>query len=326
MRRFFRAALVVLILFATFCFFNNTNLFSPGKRERPPLLAHRGLAQTFDVAGIENDTCTASRIHPPEHPYLENTLPSMEAAFRAGADIIELDIHPTTDGRFAVFHDWTVDCRTDGKGVTREYALADLKKLDVGYGYTADGGKTFPFRGKGVGLMPSLDEVLAAFPGKRFLIHIKSNDPAEGEKLSDYLARLPPETQRVLAVYGGRLPVAAVRARMPNIKTMSARQEMGCLLTYLAVGWSGLVPGSCANSIVLVPVNYGPWLWGWPGHFADRMRGVSSDVFVLGPRGGDEFSSGVDTVEAFATAPHSANLGIWTNRIDRIAPLAEATR
>src|SRR3954451_6364224 len=142
MKRFFRAAPVVLLLFAAFCFFNNTNLFAPGRAERPPLLAHRGLAQTFDIAGVDNDTCTASRIHPPEHPYLENTLASMEAAFRAGADIVELDIHPTTDGHFAVFHDWTLDCRTDGKGVTRQHALADLKALDVGYGYTADGGPT----------------------------------------------------------------------------------------------------------------------------------------------------------------------------------------
>jgi glycerophosphoryl diester phosphodiesterase len=78
--------------------------------------------------------------------------------------------------------------------------------------------------------------------------------------------------------------------------------------------------------MILVPVNYGPWLWGWPGRFADRMRGVSSEVFVLGPRGGDEFSSGIDTADAFVTAPYSANLGIWTNRIDRIAPLAEAAR
>ena len=102
MKRFFRAALVVLTTFAAFCFFNNTNLFSPGEPERPPLLAHRGLAQTFDVAGVENDTCTASRIHPPEHPYLENTLASMEAAFRAGADIVlifPIRSRTTTTGR-----------------------------------------------------------------------------------------------------------------------------------------------------------------------------------------------------------------------------------
>jgi len=125
------------------------------------LVAHRGLAQTYHREDLDNETCTATRIYPPQHPYLENTIASMQAAFDAGADIVEFDVHPTTDGAFAVFHDWTVDCRTQGKGVTRTHTLAELKALDIGYGYTADGGKTFPFRGRGVGLMPSLDEVLA---------------------------------------------------------------------------------------------------------------------------------------------------------------------
>lgn len=124
------------------------------------------------MEGITNETCTASRIYPPEHPYLENTIPSMEAAFQYGADIVELDVHITADGKFAVFHDWTVDCRTNGHGVTREHTLAELKKLDIGYGYTADGGKTYPFRGKGMGLLPSLHEVLERFPDKPFLIHV----------------------------------------------------------------------------------------------------------------------------------------------------------
>jgi len=55
----------------------------------------------------------------------------MQAAFAAGADIVEFDIHPTTDGHFAVFHDWTLDWRTDGRGVTRERTLAELKALDT---------------------------------------------------------------------------------------------------------------------------------------------------------------------------------------------------
>jgi len=55
---------------------------------------------------------------------LENTLDSMAAAFELGADVVELDIHPTTDGQFAVFHDWTIDCRTNGKGVTRKQSMA----------------------------------------------------------------------------------------------------------------------------------------------------------------------------------------------------------
>ena len=175
---------------------------------------------------LRRDTCTATRIHPPEHAFLENTLPSMRAAFDAGADIVEFDIHPTTDGHFAVFHDWTVDCRTEGHGITREHTLAQLKALDVGYGYTADGGKTYPFRGRGVGMMPSLDEVLDAFLDRRFLINIKSNDPDEGVALAKRLRRLPAERRARLMVYGGDAPIAVIAtgiARHPRDVAHDAR-------------------------------------------------------------------------------------------------------
>jgi hypothetical protein len=64
-----------------------------------------------------------------------------------GADLVEIDVAPTPTGN-GVFHDWTVDCRTEGKGEVRAATMAELKQLDPGYGYTADGGKTFPLRGK----------------------------------------------------------------------------------------------------------------------------------------------------------------------------------
>jgi glycerophosphoryl diester phosphodiesterase len=85
-------------------------LFNAGWRVAPPagelgLIAHRGVHQTFDNAGLGNDGRSASGIDPPSHDLLENTLASMQAAFAAGADIVEFDVHPTTDGQFAVFHD-----------------------------------------------------------------------------------------------------------------------------------------------------------------------------------------------------------------------------
>ena len=120
MKTFARYAAMAIALLAALVYFNNTNYLTATIPGAPVLFAHRGLAQTFDLDGVEGDTCTATRIHPPEHSYLENTLPSMREAFRAGADVVEFDIHPTTDGHFAVFHDWTLDCRTDGRGVTRD--------------------------------------------------------------------------------------------------------------------------------------------------------------------------------------------------------------
>lgn len=320
MRRFWLCVLLAVGAVASVAFVQNTSLLAPAVSPRPVLLAHRGLAQTYPASGITNTTCTASRIDPPEHPYLENTIASMEAAFAAGADIVELDIHPTTDGHFAVFHDWSLDCRTNGSGITREKTLAELKALDIGHGYTADGGRTYPFRGRGLGLMPSLDEVLAHFPERRFLIHIKSNDAQEGETLADHLRRLPSARIERLMAYGGALPIDALRARIPSLLTMSVATEKRCLLQYLAIGWAGVVPASCERQLLLLPSNHAPWLWGWPARFSARMRAAGSEVIVAGPLVGGDVSSGIDAVEQVGALKRPIP-GIWTNRIDRIAPL-----
>ena len=319
MRRIVRFGLLFVALAIGAILLLNSSLWTTPETRRT-LLAHRGLAQTYGTAGLTATTCTAARIFPPEHSFIENTLPSMRAAFAAGADIVELDIHPTTDGEIAVFHDWTLDCRTDGQGVTRERSLADLKKLDVGYGYTADGGKTYPLRGSGVGLLPSLEEVFSAFPDKRFLIHIKSNDPDEGRRLALRLRSLPPQQLQRLMIYGGALPVAEARQTL-DVKTMSGATLKRCLIRYFLLGWSGYVPADCERSVILVPVNYAPWLWGWPNRFLNRMHRHGSEVFIVGRYDGEDFSSGIDRGEDFALLPAGFAGGIWTNRIDRIAPL-----
>ncbi|SFJ76625.1 glycerophosphodiester phosphodiesterase family protein [Thermoflavimicrobium dichotomicum] len=313
-----RITLIVLAIFLAFIYVNNSSLLTDPPNKRPLLLAHRGLAQTFDMNGITDETCTAKRIYRPEHPYLENTIPSMRAAFEAGADIVEFDIHPTKDGKFAVFHDWTLDCRTNGKGVTRDHTMAELKKLDIGYGYTADGGKTYPFRGKGVGLMPSMDEVLKTFPQEEFLIHVKSDDPEEGALLAAYLSHLPPKRLSKLTVYGGDKPIAALEERLPQIRTMSKASMKKCLIPYIALGWTGWVPSACERTQLHIPEKIGPWLWGWPHRFVSRMEAVDTRVVIVG--GSGDFSTGFDTLSDLKRLPPRFSGIIWTNRIDRIAP------
>nr|WP_241154354.1 glycerophosphodiester phosphodiesterase family protein [Staphylospora marina] len=297
---------------------NNSSLLTEAPSGQPRLLAHRGVHQTFPFEGLQNDTCTAERIHPPEHSYLENTIPSMKAAFEAGADLVELDVQPTTDGTFAVFHDWVLECRTNGKGVTREHSMAELKKLDIGYGYTADGGKTFPFRGKGIGMMPSLDEVFREFPDQPLLIHVKSEDPAEGKMLAEFLSKLPESRLENLAVYGGDQPIEALKREMPELRVMSKQTMKECLIPYIAIGWTGYVPDSCAHTQLHLPEKIAPWLWGWPNRFLQRME--ERDTRVILVAGGGGFSEGFDRVEDLERIPAEFSGWIWTNRIDRIGP------
>ncbi|MCR4268165.1 glycerophosphodiester phosphodiesterase family protein [Nitratireductor sp. ZSWI3] len=289
----------------------------------PVLLAHRGLAQGFDRTGLTGQTCTAERMLPPRHAFLENTLPSMRAAFDLGADVVEIDIHPTTDGQFAVFHDWTVDCRTEGTGETRSLSMDELKSLDVGYGYTADGGKTFPFRGKGTGMIPSLDEVLFALPDRRFLINIKSSDAEEGRLLAEALARMTAPARSRLMVYGAEAPVDVLRSRFPRMKTLTRRDLKRCLPLYALAGWSGFVPEACRGRVLLLPVNIARWMWGWPNRFLDRMEAAGSEVFLLGPYAGGGFSTGFDDPALIKALPVGYSGGISTDALDLIAPLLE---
>lgn len=310
---FFAALLVFLIV-------NNSSLLTKQRNDDPLLLAHRGLGQTFSLEGIKNDTCTAERIYEPEHPYLENTIPSMEAAFEAGADIVEIDVHITKDNQFAIFHDWTLGCRTNVEGVTRDYTMAQLRNVDIGYGYTADGGATYPFRGKGIGMMPSLTEVLDRFPNKQLLIDVKSNDPEEGKQLAEYLLKLPKPQQDLLAVYGGDEPIAALKEKMPDMRVMSKATMKDCLLPYLATGWTGYVSEACKHTQLHIPEELAKWLWGWPNKLLNRMERADTRVIVVGGDG-SSFSSGFDTPEDIERLPSKFSGGIWTNRIDRLAPL-----
>lgn len=281
-----------------------------------PLLAHRGMAQQYDKRGVERDTCTAQRLLPPTHAHLENTIASIAAAFAAGADRVEFDVHPTSDGHFVVFHDWTVDCRTDGKGVTRQQTLAYLKTLDIGHGYTADGGRSHPFRGRFRGLMPSYAEVLAAFPGKRFLVNVKSNSLEEGRALAAMI-KARGDDVGLLAFSGADRPMAALREAFPDARIQSRTHLKRCLLRYLATGWFGHVPESCRNNVVYVPSNYTWLIAGWPNRFAARMASVNSETYMIGPFHRDGVMQGHDDARDL---PAGFAAGIVTDRIDVVGP------
>jgi glycerophosphoryl diester phosphodiesterase len=311
----------ILAFIAAAILYNVSWFESPHGEGRIKLIAHRGVHQTFSKEGVGNDTCTAEKINPPTHDFIENTLPSMEAAFAAGADVVEIDVHLTPDKQFAVLHDWTVDCRTEGRGVTEQLDTAYLKTLDLGYGYTADGGKTYPLRGKGVGMMPTLSEVLARFPNRQFLINFKSRRAEEGEALAELIGQHPEWRNAIWASYGGVEPTEASVERIAGLKGLTRRSMIDCLIGYELTGWTGMIPDACRDTIVMAPSNLAWVAWGWPHKFTKRMEKAGSIVILIGPFGdGDIGASGIDSSEQLKAVPKNFAGYVWTNRIELIGP------
>lgn len=325
MRKVLRRVLIGLAVVVAAVYFWNASWLAPEQTGQTRLIAHRGQHQNFDRTGLTNETCTATRIREPIVPEIENTLPAMQGAFSAGADLVELDVHPTTDGKFAVFHDWTLDCRTEGSGETRSHDMAYLKTLDVGYGYTADDGATFPLRGTGVGMMPQLEDVLAAMPDKRFIVNFKSNEAREGDMLAAFAAANPQWRDAIWGAYGGDAPTMRAKELMPDLAAWSRKGLTACLLQYEGFGWTGIVPPACHDTKVMVPINIAGWLWGWPNRFLQRMRDAGSEVILIGPFSpGDPGTSGIDSLGDAAAVPAGFPGYVWTNEIATIAPYFRA--
>jgi glycerophosphoryl diester phosphodiesterase len=108
----------------------------------------------------------------------ENTVESFAQAVTAGADAFELDVHLSADGVAVVFHDPHVRRTTDGTGDVNRLTFDELRRLDAGARFTSDNGATFPYRGLGHRI-PSLEEVLEAFPATPILIEIKTANAAK---------------------------------------------------------------------------------------------------------------------------------------------------
>ena len=132
----------------------------------------------------------------PPHPFLErlqepvvlahqggerlwpsNTMFAFERAVDLGVDVLELDLHSSSDGKLVVIHDGTVDRTTNGSGPVNEHSAAELQALDAGSYWSPEGsGESHPYRGLGIGI-PTLSEVFEAFPGMPMNLEIKQVDP-----------------------------------------------------------------------------------------------------------------------------------------------------
>jgi len=169
--------------------------------------------------------------------YPENTFASIQAAVDAGADVIETDLRMTADGKVVLIHDESVERLADGSGKIAEMTYHDLSQLDFGYRFTLDKGKTFPFRGKGNGIV-LFEEALRRFPDMRFNVDLKDNSLM----LVDASIRIVQDqsaADRVLAGSFFEANVKSLRRKMPGIATACTSSEV---LFLMFLSKTGLMP------------------------------------------------------------------------------------
>ncbi|HEX8697382.1 MAG TPA: glycerophosphodiester phosphodiesterase [Myxococcaceae bacterium] len=192
----------------------------------------------------------------------ENTLPAFRMAVeRYRTQMLELDVHLTRDGEVVVAHDETLDRCTDGSGRLAALSFAELQRLDAGFRFTTDGGNTFPFRGQGVRI-PTLREVLRAFPGLRINMEMKTQQQGTEDVLYKVLRE---ENALDLVCMGSEHDTVAERlvARMPDACHFYPRDA---LASYVMTLMSGEQPYVDPRYAVLdMPVYFG------------GMRLISSD-------------------------------------------------
>lgn len=310
--------LVLLVLFSLvillgFQFFYGG---SPEMVSRPvqiDILAHRGIHQKYHKENMDwLTTCTATRIYPPTHNYNENTIESIAEAFKMGATIVEIDINRTSDDHLVVFHDWMLECRTEGRGRVSEHSLAYLKTPDVVYGYTADDGKTFPFRGKGVGKMPTLQEVFETFPAKKFFIDHKDGALETAKLLVDLIKTLPTEQQERLTYWGANKTLDYIHSKLPFMKRLLAgrRKHKQWLKSFFLTLGLGDSPEDCQGQGIGMYPKYTKFLPGWPFRFIKKIHDAGGKFYLY-----------VDTVEeaqSFADLPVD---GFITDYIERVGKI-----
>lgn len=210
---------------------------STGSEEGNPLLSDR----TLNIAH------RGGAKHRPEE-----TMLAFDHAVAIGVDVLELDVHASLDGVVVCMHDDTVDRTTDGTGAISSFTYAELQTLDAAFGFSPDGGRTFPYRGEGIGIA-TLAEVFAAHPEQHYALEIKQAEPPIVDAVVELIQDAGLQSQVVVASFNSET-MLAVRAADPELLTSMALSEYGQFISeaadpgyeapagFVQAPWAGVTP------------------------------------------------------------------------------------
>lgn len=192
----------------------------------------------------------------------QNTLAAFEAAARAGADAIELDVQLTSDGHVVVIHDETLDATTSGSGWLKDTPLARVRDLDAGAWFAP------AYAGQRVPLLDEVVDLLLRHPAVDLLCEVKGVwTPAEAARVTGPL-RAAGLASRVVVQSFWPETVAALREADPALRR-------GLLLAAVDAD----TPALCASLDVVMANPHGLLLEQDPGLVA-RLHAAGLQVAV----------------------------------------------
>jgi glycerophosphoryl diester phosphodiesterase len=178
-------------------------------------------------------------------------MPSFRRAVEIGVDVLETDVHMTADGVVVVSHD--PDGRREA-GVDkpiRDVTLAELRTWDAGRGFSDGTGRT-PFACRGLRI-PTLDELLEAFPEAYLNIDVKQREPSMVDTFLGVL-RNHGATERVTLASFHTDVIRQIRERFDGPTVLAQREVLVLVTAPLAL----LKRMGVAGEAVQIPVRAGP--------------------------------------------------------------------
>ena len=143
------------------------------------------------------------------HDAPENTLASVNLAWKRNADAVEIDVFLSKDGKIVAIHDKTTKRYGGPDRTVASQTFAELRKLDVGTW------KNKKWAGERI---PTLVEVLKTIPkGKRLFIEIKSGPEIIPQLKRDLKAAGKTAAQTAVIAFSYET-IAAVKRALPRLK------------------------------------------------------------------------------------------------------------
>ncbi|SKC75392.1 glycerophosphodiester phosphodiesterase [Krasilnikoviella flava] len=202
----------------------------------------------------------------------QNTLAAFDAAGRAGAAMIEIDVHLSADGVPVVIHDGTVDATTDGTGEVRGHTRAELQALDAGSWFGPE------FTGQRVPTLAEVLELVARHQGLGVLCEYKGAWAAADVAVTMRVMTGSGLEDRIMVQGFDPTTVAALRDVAPQVPRSllveHPRDDLPALLAELDAVAVSPGAGLIADDPRLVPAAHaaGLQVFGWTANDEPAWR------------------------------------------------------